>query len=244
MTLARNLVQGVDIWLNNPRRPLEASGTSGQKVSINGIINFSILDGWWCEGYNGKNGWTIGDDTVFENEYNQDNFDSDSIYDILEKEIIPIYFDRNENGVPVKWVKIMKESIKSLTAIYSMHRMVQEYTTKFYIPSMKKVDQIIESNYNYLKVLSDWKNNIERNWPQVQIISDKIMNQLKQHNLLSGESALDGTTIGTSTDSEGLFEIYSKNKFICNNCCHKYRVHTAQYRWRAQSSRKSFSSAK
>ncbi|NLD45983.1 MAG: glycosyltransferase family 1 protein, partial [Clostridiaceae bacterium] len=135
MTLARNLVQGVDIWLNNPRRPLEASGTSGQKVCINGLINFSILDGWWCEGYNGKNGWVIGDDTFFDNEYYQDNADSESIYNTLEKQIIPTYFDRNENGVPEKWVAVMKESIKSNTSLYSTHRMVQDYTTKFYINS-------------------------------------------------------------------------------------------------------------
>jgi len=100
MTLARNLVQGVDIWLNNPRRPLEASGTSGQKVAINGIINFSVLDGWWCEGYNGKNGWAIGDDTFYDNEYHQDNADSESIYNILEKQIIPTFFDRNEKVYP------------------------------------------------------------------------------------------------------------------------------------------------
>ncbi|TYQ16449.1 UNVERIFIED_CONTAM: maltodextrin phosphorylase [Acetivibrio alkalicellulosi] len=188
MTLARNLVQGVDIWLNNPRRPLEASGTSGQKVCINGIMNFSILDGWWCEGYNGKNGWAIGDESSYDNEYHQDNADSESIYNILEKQIIPTFFDRNEKGVPEKWVKIMKESIKSNTSVYSTHRMVQDYNNKFYITSMNRVEKQISSDYRYAAQISDWKQSVEKQWPQVQIIADKGVNQLHNKNFISGES--------------------------------------------------------
>ncbi len=193
MTVARNLVQGVDVWLNNPRRPLEASGTSGQKVCINGIINFSVLDGWWCEGYNGKNGWSIGDDTAYENEYYQDNADSESIYDTLEKHIIPLFYDRNEKGIPMGWVQLMKESIRSLTYQYSTHRMVQEYTERMYLPSMVRVDNIKSTDYSYAANLADWKAFTERNWPQVQIIADKSMNQLKEQKLFSGE------TIGITT---------------------------------------------
>ncbi|ADU74919.1 maltodextrin phosphorylase [Acetivibrio thermocellus AD2] len=188
MTLARNLVQGVDIWLNNPRRPLEASGTSGQKVAINGIINFSVLDGWWCEGYNGKNGWAIGDDTFYDNEYHQDNADSESIYNILEKQIIPTFFDRNEKGVPEKWVKIMKESIKSIAAQYSTHRMVQDYINKYYIPAMERYDKIKASNYQFAANISEWKKKVAHLWPQVQIIAEKTANQLKERNFISGES--------------------------------------------------------
>jgi len=188
MTLARNLVQGVDIWLNNPRRPLEASGTSGQKVCINGLINFSILDGWWCEGYNGKNGWVIGDDTFFDNEYYQDNADSESIYNTLEKQIIPTYFDRNENGVPEKWVAVMKESIKSNTSLYSTHRMVQDYTTKFYINSMNRHDKLLSNNLKHALELSEWKARVEKLWPQVQIIADKTSNHIKEKNFISGET--------------------------------------------------------
>lgn len=188
MTLARNLVQGVDVWLNNPRRPLEASGTSGQKVCINGIINFSVLDGWWCEGYNGKNGWAIGDDTFYDNEYYQDNADSDSIYNILEKHILPIYYDRNEKGVPEKWVGIMKESIKSNTAEYSTHRMVQDYTKKYYATSMKRVNKLNSTNYKTALSLSDWKLNVETLWPQIQIVADKSSNNLKEKNFISGEN--------------------------------------------------------
>lgn len=184
MTVARNMVQGVDIWLNNPRRPLEASGTSGQKVCINGIMNFSILDGWWCEGYNGRNGWSIGDNTYYNNEYAQDNADSESIYDMLENQIAPLFFNRDSNGVPGGWIKVMKESIKTITHQFSTHRMVQDYTTKLYIPSMHRVDTILSTGYDYARNLADWKAHVERTWPQVQIIS----NQLKEHNSISGEA--------------------------------------------------------
>ncbi len=186
MTLARNMVQGVDIWLNNPRRPLEASGTSGQKVCINGIINFSILDGWWCEGYNGKNGWSIGDDTYYDNEYNQDNADSDSIYDILENQIVPLFYERNEKGLPLGWIRIMKESIKSISPQYSTHRMVQEYNNIMYVPAMERMERIFTTDFSLARELADWKSGIERNWQQVQISAEKTLNKLKEQKSVSG----------------------------------------------------------
>lgn len=188
MTLSRNLVQGVDIWLNNPRRPLEASGTSGQKVSINGIINLSIFDGWWCEGYNGRNGWVIGDDTHYENEQYQDDADSQSLYSLLEDVIIPLYYKRNENGIPVEWVKIMKESIKSITPVFSTHRMVQDYTRKFYIPCIERVRQINNTNYEFVRELAAWKQRIFTEWPNVQILADKDGVRLKEQYAKSGEN--------------------------------------------------------
>lgn len=210
MTLARNLVQGVDVWLNNPRRPLEASGTSGQKVCINGIINFSVLDGWWCEGYNGRNGWPIGDDTFYDNEGYQDNADSESIYDTLEHQIIPLFFERDANGVPVKWVSTMKESIKSISPQYSTHRMVQDYNSMMYVPSMERIDKIMQTNYGLVRNLSEWKLSIERNWPQVQIIADKTMNNLKEHNSVSGQTITLYTTVylGNIDPSSVLVEVY------------------------------------
>lgn len=210
MTLARNLVQGVDIWLNNPRRPLEASGTSGQKVCINGVVNFSILDGWWCEGYNGKNGWAVGDDTYYDNEYYQDNADSLSIYEILEKQIIPMFYDRNEYGIPVKWVKMMKESIKSLTWQFSTHRMLQEYTGGMYVPSMERVDMISSGNYEYVRRLTEWKSHIERHWPQVRIMAEKAMNMLRDQKSVSGETINLNATVflGGIDPSEVKVELY------------------------------------
>ncbi|HHW23728.1 MAG TPA: glycosyltransferase family 1 protein [Clostridiaceae bacterium] len=186
MTVARHLVQGVDVWMNNPRRPLEASGTSGQKACINGVINFSVLDGWWCEGYNGMNGWVIGDDTPFENEQHQDDSDSKSLYDTLEREIIPLFYSR-ENGIPVGWVARMKESIKSLAPIYSTHRMVIEYTEKMYIPAIIRNIRIRETQYGFVRTLAEWKQLVERNWPHVSIMANQDIHGLVDHNIMSGQ---------------------------------------------------------
>ncbi|HHW31860.1 MAG TPA: glycosyltransferase family 1 protein [Clostridiaceae bacterium] len=187
MSVARNLAQGVDLWMNNPRRPLEASGTSGQKVCINGIINFSVLDGWWCEGYNGKNGFVIGNDVEYDDEWYQDNADSASICDVLENQIIPIYFHRNEEGVPLEWVSIMKESIKSLTPQFNTHRMLRDYISKMYIPSMGRMDKITSSDYKLARELSDWKMHIKNNWHQVNIITDKSSNHLPEYKTFTGD---------------------------------------------------------
>ncbi|MDP4091792.1 MAG: alpha-glucan family phosphorylase [Bacillota bacterium] len=222
MTLARNLVQGVDIWLNNPRRPLEASGTSGQKVCINGVVNFSVLDGWWCEGYNGKNGWPIGDDTFYGNEFYQDNADSESIYDTLENQIIPSYYYKDEKGIPVKWVKIMKESIRSLLPQYSTHRMVQEYTGKMYMPLIGRMSKIESSNYELARGLSNWKQNIERNWPSVEISADRSVSQLKDLNSVSGEpvKVYASVRLGSISPADVKVEVYygliGKNNIIEN----------------------------
>lgn len=137
MNIARYLVQGVDIWMNTPRRPNEASGTSGMKAALNGALNFSVLDGWWREAYNGENGWAIGPDAEL-NEQIQDSADAESLYTTLENEIIPLYYsDRDENDIPVKWVKRMKESMRTITPQFSMRRMLKEYTERLYLPAMK-----------------------------------------------------------------------------------------------------------
>jgi starch phosphorylase len=137
MNLARYMLQGVDVWLNTPRRPNEASGTSGQKAAMNGVLNFSILDGWWREGYNGKNGWKIGDDQTQVESVEQDRADADMLYSTLESEIIPLYYNRDDNNLPVEWIRWMKESIRSLTPRYSMKRMLKEYTQTMYEPAIQ-----------------------------------------------------------------------------------------------------------
>jgi glycogen phosphorylase len=135
MNLARYLIQGVDVWMNTPRPPNEASGTSGQKAAMNGVINFSVLDGWWREGYNGSNGWVIGDGNAYENSDQQDAADADSLYDILENKIVPLfYLDRSADGLPSDWIAMMKESIRTLTPRFSIRRMVKEYTERMYLP--------------------------------------------------------------------------------------------------------------
>jgi len=142
MNLARYLVQGVDVWLNTPRRPNEASGTSGQKAALNGVLNFSVLDGWWREGYNGMNGWAIGEDVTFSDSNQQDELDAISLYDTLENEIIPLYYhERSSDGLPGDWIARMKESIRTLAPQFSMRRMVKEYTKSLYLPAIQGVDQ-------------------------------------------------------------------------------------------------------
>jgi starch phosphorylase len=137
MNLARYLVQGVDVWLNTPRRPNEASGTSGEKAALNGVLNFSILDGWWREGYNGRNGWAIGDDTDYDDPDEQDRKDAASLYDTLENEIIPLYYaERSADNLPGEWIGRMKESMRSLAPQFSMRRMVKEYTERLYHTAM------------------------------------------------------------------------------------------------------------
>ena len=138
MNLARYLVQGVDVWLNTPRRPNEASGTSGEKAALNGVLNFSILDGWWREGYNGQNGWSIGKDETYATPELQDEADAESLYDTLENEIIPLYYQvRSSDGLPGEWIARVKESIRTLAPQFSMRRMVKEYTERLYIPAIQ-----------------------------------------------------------------------------------------------------------
>jgi len=136
MNLARYLIQGVDVWLNTPRRPNEASGTSGQKAALNGVLNFSILDGWWREGFNGKNGWAIGTDDNHQDHKFQDDMDAESLYDTLENEIIPLFYERSADDVPVEWILRMKESIRTLAPEFSMRRMVKSYSHDMYFELM------------------------------------------------------------------------------------------------------------
>jgi len=138
MAFANRLVSGVDVWLNTPRRPYEASGTSGMKVAVNGGLNLSIPDGWWPEGYNGKNGWTIGEDKEYYNEFEQDEADSQSLYEILEEKVVPLFYDRDESGLPRRWIQWMKESMRSLIPQFNTHRMLYEYVKKMYVPAMNE----------------------------------------------------------------------------------------------------------
>jgi starch phosphorylase len=140
MNVARYLVQGVDVWLNTPRRPMEASGTSGMKAGLNGALNFSILDGWWREAYNGRNGWAIGEDREPEAAEDQDQADVESLYSTLENEIIPLYYDRDPSGLPREWLERVKESIRTVTPQFSTRRMVKEYVERLYVPALPKTE--------------------------------------------------------------------------------------------------------
>src|SRR2546426_4063161 len=169
MNMARYLVSGSDLWLNNPIRPHEASGTSGQKASLNGQPNCSILDGWWAEGYNGRNGWAIGEEREYHDAEVQAEADSLSLYQLLEEEIIPAYYDRGPDGIPHRWIAIMKEAIRTCTPAFSMRRMVKEYTTRFYVPAIQQGIQIEQNKYEKARVLADWKEEIRQAWSNMEI---------------------------------------------------------------------------
>ncbi len=169
MNNARALVTGVDVWMNTPRRPLEASGTSGQKVPINGGINFSILDGWWIEGYNGQNGWAIGEERQYDDHEQQDADDCLSLYDILENEIASLYYQRDENGIPNEWIEKAKMSFHSTITQFSSHRMVWEYLQKYYMPAMRRGERYAEEDYKQLHQFSKWKNKTKRSWRNLKI---------------------------------------------------------------------------
>ena len=168
--MARYLVSGTDLWLNTPIRPYEASGTSGQKAALNGLPNCSILDGWWAEGYNGKNGWAIGEEREYHDPEMQAEADSLSLYQLLEEEIIPTYYDRGPDGIPHRWIAMMKEAIRTCAPAFSMRRMVKEYTTRFYVPEIRVGMQIEQDSYARARVLATWKEHIRRCWPGLQIV--------------------------------------------------------------------------
>ncbi|MBD0383504.1 alpha-glucan family phosphorylase [Paenibacillus sedimenti] len=167
MNMARYLVQGVDVWLNNPRRPLEASGTSGQKAAMNGVLNFSVLDGWWEEGYNGSNGWAIGSVGTADWDL-QEKENTGAIYKILEKEIIPLYYNQGE--LPHQWISRMKRSIESLSPVYNTHRMVQDYTELTYLPTADRARHFAGNGYEVATKVADYKRFISSNWYHVKII--------------------------------------------------------------------------
>ena len=185
MAISRALVSGCDVWLNTPRRPLEASGTSGQKVPINGGINLSILDGWWPEAFNGHNGWAIGDGVEFNDPEMQDQHDSQSLYQLLENEVIPNFYDRNEKALPVRWIKMAKESLKTIIHQFSTHRMVWEYTEKYYLPGLKQSLRLRENNFQILKEYVRWLQNIRQKWSTIQF--DVLSNGTENRIFSAGE---------------------------------------------------------
>jgi starch phosphorylase len=138
MHAAHFLTQGVDVWLNNPRPPLEACGTSGQKAATNGVLNVSVLDGWWYEGYNGNNGWAIGDPPEDIEVHYDDAADANSLYTLLEQQIVPLFYDRDQNGLPHGWIQMAKESIRSIVPRFSASRMLKEYVARMYVPASRQ----------------------------------------------------------------------------------------------------------
>ena len=169
INVARYLVQGVDVWLNNPRRPMEASGTSGMKAAANGVLNCSILDGWWCEGYDGTNGWAIGRGEDYTDLEYQDRVESHALYDLLERQIVPLFYDRGADGLPREWIRRMKRAMQTCIPVFSTHRMVREYAERFYQPSGQRWQALNAQGGQAAKELWDWKMGLFQRWAQVRI---------------------------------------------------------------------------
>jgi starch phosphorylase len=172
INVARYLVQGVDVWLNTPRRPQEASGTSGMKVAANGGLNVSILDGWWCEGYAPDAGWAIGSGEVYKNAEEQDQFECEALYNLLENEIIPLFYERDKGGLPRGWIDMMKTSMRKLGATFNTARMIQEYTERFYLPAHRAGVRLAKDGFASAKELSAWRSRVAAEWSRVSMRVD------------------------------------------------------------------------
>lgn len=171
MQLARRLVSGVDIWMNTPTRPLEASGTSGEKAEMNGVVNLSVLDGWWVEGYRKDAGWALPEERTYENQAYQDRLDAATIYSLLESEIIPLYYAKNKKGYSENWIKVIKNSIATIAPHYTMKRQLDDYYDKFYIREAER-SALLKANDNRLaKEIAQWKETVVERWDSIHVVS-------------------------------------------------------------------------
>ena len=200
MKLARRLISGVDIWMNTPTRPLEASGTSGEKALMNGVVNFSVLDGWWLEGYREGAGWALTEKRTYQNQEHQDQLDAATIYNILEKEILPLYYARNSKGYSEGWVKTIKNSIAQIAPHYTMKRQLDDYYTKFYTKEAVRFHELEANNFAKNTELAKWKEEVAAKWDSIEIVSMDKCQELRQGNVESGKDY----TITCVIDEKGL----------------------------------------
>lgn len=171
MQLARRLVSGVDIWMNTPTRPLEASGTSGEKAEMNGVVNLSVLDGWWVEGYREGAGWALPEKRTYENQAYQDQLDAATIYGLLENDIIPMYYNRNKKGYSADWVKVIKNSISTIAPHYTMKRQLDDYFARFYNREALRFKKLQEHDYRLAKDIALWKETVAERWDEIHVVS-------------------------------------------------------------------------
>ena len=171
--LARRLVSGVDIWMNTPTRPLEASGTSGEKAEMNGVVNLSVKDGWWLEGYREGAGWALTEKRTYQNQDFQDQLDAATIYTLLEREIVPLYFDKDKNGVSKGWIQVIKNSIAQIAPHYTMKRQLDDYYSKFYEKQAKRFKELAKNNYRLAKDIAIWKESVAERWDKISVVSSE-----------------------------------------------------------------------
>ena len=182
--LARRLVSGVDIWMNTPTRPLEASGTSGEKAEMNGVVNLSVLDGWWLEGYREGAGWALTEKRTYQNQSYQDQLDAATIYGLLENEIIPLYYDKNEKGFSEGWIRVIKNSIATIAPHYTMKRQLDDYYEKYYNKEAARSKMLKADNYRLAKDIAQWKETVAERWNSIRVVS--LENNIPAEGLVTG----------------------------------------------------------
>lgn len=200
MQLARRLISGVDIWLNTPTRPLEASGTSGEKALMNGVLNFSVLDGWWLEGYREGAGWALTEKRTYQNQEHQDQLDAATIYSILEQEILPLYYARNKKGYSEGWVKTIKNSIARIAPHYTMKRQLDDYFSKFYNKQAERFKMLAANGYAKAREIAAWKEEVAEKWDSIEVVSSEMTEDMVKGSIESGKEY----TITYVIDEKGL----------------------------------------
>ena len=227
MQLARRLVSGVDIWLNTPTRLLEASGTSGEKALMNGVVNFSVLDGWWLEGYREGAGWALTEKRTYQNQEHQDQLDAATIYSILETEILPLYYARNKKGYSEGWIKVVKNSIAQIAPHYTMKRQLDDYYSKFYNKLAKRFAILSANDNAKAKEIAAWKEEVVTKWDSIEIVSCDKVEELKTGDIESGKEyvityvidekglndAVGLELVTTYTTADGKQHVYSVEPF-------------------------------
>uniref|UniRef100_UPI0040284490 alpha-glucan family phosphorylase n=1 Tax=Prevotella sp. TaxID=59823 RepID=UPI0040284490 len=224
MQLARRLVSGVDIWMNTPTRPLEASGTSGEKAEMNGVVNLSVLDGWWVEGYREGAGWALKQERTYQNQGYQDQLDAATIYSLLENEILPLYYNRNAQGFSEGWIKTIKNSIATIAPHYTMKRQLDDYYDKFYIKEAANFKKLSANNNKLAKELAAWKETVAQRWDSIRVVSkdDSVLYGAetgKKYTLryVIDEQGMNDAVglelISIKTDKNGEEHIFSKREF-------------------------------
>ena len=213
ISLAKELVRGVDVWLNTPTRPLEASGTSGMKAVMNGVLNFSVLDGWWVEGYKEGAGWALSQEKTYKNQELQDEYDAELIYKTFEDEIIPLYYNRNDKDVPEAWVKYIKKCIAEIAPEFTTKRMIDDYNERYYSKLKLRYQKVSANDFKLAKELAAWKDNIRKEWDKIQLISSDT-SEIDSNMLVAGQTYKNHIVIninGLSVKDVGVEFVISKS---------------------------------
>ena len=242
MDLARHMVQGVDVWMNTPTRPLEASGTSGQKAAMNGVMHFSVLDGWWVEGYRPGAGWALPKERAYENQDYQNELDAEVIYNILEDEIVPAFYSgRSENGHSSEWTAYIKNTIAKVACDYTSNRMMNDYEDKFYVPMARRSAKLKENSYAMAIEISEWKNRVTRSWEDVKVetitLPDKSRHDISMGKSYKAEIKLDtgvlsiddiGVELVVSQKKDNRVEVVSTHEFQPVSCAEGKAVYSLE----------------